>query len=206
MRTNVYVDGFNLYYGALKGAPDCKWLDLAKLSRLLLGLHDLGRIRYFTARVKGRANDPQQRQRQNIYLRALGTVPELECHFGSFQAKPKEMVRYDALPKIKMVKVMKTEEKGSDVNLATHLLLDAFREDCDSALVISNDSDLTEPIRAVREELKRPVGVANPDLGTPRVLFGDFFRQIRRTHLLASQFPEMLTDSGGTITRPSKWA
>ena len=64
------------------------------------------------------------------------------------------------------VEVIKTEEKGSDVNLATHLLADAFRHDCEAAVVITNDSDLAEPIRVVRHELGLPVGVVNP--GDPR--------------------------------------
>lgn len=206
MRTNVYIDGFNLYYGALKNDPGLRWLDVSKLSQLLLAKgFELGRIRYFTALVKGRANNPKQRQRQDIYIRALQTIPGLTPHFGSFQSKPKNMPRYDKLPKIKLVKVMKTEEKGSDVNLATYLMLDAFNQDYDSAMVISNDSDLKEPIRVVREELHRRVGIANPDLGTPRVLFGDFHRQIRKGQLLASQFPNVLTDANGTITRPPEW-
>ena len=54
------------------------------------------------------------------------------------------------------------EEKGSDVNLASHLLVDGFRDRYDLAVVISNDSDLTEPVRFVREDLNKPVGVLNP--------------------------------------------
>lgn len=206
MRTNVYIDGFNLYYGALKDDNTVRWLDLAELSRRLLSKSGtIGRIRYFTAPVKGRANNPLQRQRQDTYIRALRTVPNLEVHFGSFQVKPKMMPLWKDLPKVKMVLVAKTEEKGSDVNLATYLLLDACRKDFDSALVISNDSDLKEPIRVVRQEMGFPVGVANPDLGTPRVLVGDFHRKIRKGLLKGSQFPSTLTDPHGTITRPAEW-
>ena len=50
-----------------------------------------------------------------------------------------------------MVRVVKTEEKGSDVNLACHLVADAFEKKCDAAFVISNDSDLLEPIRIARQ-------------------------------------------------------
>ena len=41
----------------------------------------------------------------------------------------------------------KTEEKGSDVNLASHLLLDGFQQTRDTVVVFSNDSDLRVPIR-----------------------------------------------------------
>jgi hypothetical protein len=206
-KTNVYVDGFNLYYGCLKGSP-YKWLDIQKLSELLVGSwHGVNRIRYFTAMVKGRASNPKQRQRQQIYIRALETIPILHVHYGNFLANPKLLPRADKLPKLKLVEVMVTEEKGSDVNLATYLLLDAFRNDFDSALVVSNDSDLQEPIRVVREELGKKVGVVITDPAARRsALQADFYRRIRTGNLKTSQFPETLTDAHGTIRKPPEWA
>jgi NYN domain len=58
--------------------------------------------------------------------------------------------------------VIKTEENGSDVNLATYLLLDAFKKHCQAAVVISNDSDLKEPITVAQRELGLTVGIINP--------------------------------------------
>ena len=75
MVTNVYIDGFNLYYGSLKGTP-YKWLDLAELSSVLLPQDTISRIRYFTAQVNARPHDPQQPVRQQTYLRALPTIPD----------------------------------------------------------------------------------------------------------------------------------
>ena len=63
---------------------------------------------------------------------------------------------------IRKANVWKTEEKGSDVNLASFMLLDAFQEDFDLALVISNDSDLAKPVEFVQDPLGKRVGVANP--------------------------------------------
>src|SRR3712207_5989979 len=83
MRTNVYVDGFNLYYGALKGTP-YKWLNLAALCRILLPRDRIGRIRYFTAPVNDRPNSPGTVFRQDIYLPALATIPDLSVHLGRF--------------------------------------------------------------------------------------------------------------------------
>jgi hypothetical protein len=60
------------------------------------------------------------------------------------------------------VEVIRTEEKGSDVNLASYLLLDGFRGDGESAVVISNDSDLKVPIELAQKELGLVVGVVNP--------------------------------------------
>jgi hypothetical protein len=210
MRTNIYVDGFNLFYGALKDRPYAyKWLDIGKLSQLLVGSqHTVNFIRYFSAEVKGRANNPDQGQRQQIYFRALRTIPNLEIHLGKFREDPKLLPLYDLLPQQrKFCRVAVTEEKGSDVNLATYLLLDGFKNRYDSAIVISNDTDLQEPITVVRGELKKSVGVAitNPD-ARGSALQGDFYRRIRAGNLKASQFPISMTDANGTITRPSDWA
>lgn len=83
LRIHAYIDGFNLYYGALKGTPH-KWLDLKALAvQLLPAHHTIERIKYFTARVSG-AEDPDPPRRQHIYLRALQTISEMEVHFGLF--------------------------------------------------------------------------------------------------------------------------
>jgi hypothetical protein len=71
MRTNVYVDAFNLYYGCLKGTP-YRRLDLAALCRRLQPNDEINRIRYFTALVSARADDPQEAQRQLTYLAPCG--------------------------------------------------------------------------------------------------------------------------------------
>ena len=58
MRTFVYVDGFNLFYGALKGTP-FKWLDPVSLfEKVLQPRHDILKVKYFTARVVGHARRP----------------------------------------------------------------------------------------------------------------------------------------------------
>jgi hypothetical protein len=76
-RVNVYIDGFNLYYGRLKGSP-FKWLDPSKLFPLLLpDEYQIGEIKYYTARVSGGPQNPGAPTRQQIYLRALRTIPNL---------------------------------------------------------------------------------------------------------------------------------
>jgi hypothetical protein len=107
----------------------------------------------------------------------------------------------------KYVKVIKTEEKGSDVNLATHLLHDAHRGLFDIAVVISNDSDLLEPIKLVRQHLKKQVGVLNPHPNPSRALLPhiDFIKQIRAGVLKTAQFPSTLVDAHGTFTKPATW-
>ena len=207
-KTNVYVDGFNLYYGCVKGSP-FKWLDLAQLSaKLLPAAHQIHRIRYYTARVRGLPTDPDVPTRQQIYLRALATIPNLTIAYGHFLTSTVRMPLAHPTPSgPATVAVIKTEEKGSDVNLASHLLLDAFRKDCEVAFVISNDSDLLEPIRIVRAEFGMPVGVASPHARPSQVLLkqASFFRSIRTGALRSSQFPSTLADTVGSFTKPPSW-
>lgn len=205
MRTNVYVDGFNLYYGSLRRTR-FKWLDLAALCRNALAKHHvINRIRYFTALTKPTATNPQQQIRQLAYIRALQTIPNLTVHQGSFQSNPCKRPRAsDGV----LVEVIDTKEKGSDVNLASYLLLDGFKKDYEVAVVVSNDSDLTEPIRLVRHELKLAVGILNPHPNHAfelRKVPPKFHLKITAEHLAASQFPPMLQDSNGTVHRPPGW-
>jgi uncharacterized LabA/DUF88 family protein len=103
--------------------------------------------------------------------------------------------------------VIRTEEKGSDVNLATHLLHDGVKDRYDVAVVVSNDSDLLEPIGIVRTNYGKTVGLLNPQDTPSKHLRKntDFVKQIRQGPLRACQFPDTLSDAKGTITKPSSW-
>ena len=209
MKTNVYVDGFNLYYGCVKGTPH-RWLDLAQLCRILLPSNRIHRIRYFTALVQPRPDNPQQPERQQTYLRALRTIPNLSIHYGHFLSHVTRLPL--AQPPVqgpRTVEVVRSEEKGSDVNLVTALLVDGFTQDFNVAVVVSNDSDLLAPIRVVREQLGCRVGVFNPHprKRRSRALFqvATFWKQMSRRALQASQVPNTLNDSHGTITKPQGW-
>lgn len=83
MKVNVYIDGFNLYYGAVKGTP-YRWLNLAEMCRMLLPRDQILQIKYFTALVNPRPSDPDQRSRQETFLRALATIPNLSIVYGFF--------------------------------------------------------------------------------------------------------------------------
>ena len=204
-RTNVYIDGFNLYYGAVKGTP-YKWLNLAKLCQVMLPADDIQTIKYFTARASARPHDPNLPTRQQIYLRALRTIPNLPIIYGHFLTHSCRMVLTGSNP-VQKVWVDKTEEKGSDVNIAAHMLHDAFRRAFDIAVLITNDSDLVEPVRMVKSSLGIPVGVLNPHRYHSRELrqYATFMKRIRQADLLASQFPAMLTDQRGTFHKPTGW-
>ena len=162
MKTVVYIDGFNLYYGALKRTP-YKWLNVYTMCQLLLPNHQLVKIKYYTAKVEQRPHDKNQPVRQQTYLRALQTILNIEIIYGQFLQSTvwMRMVNPSATGS-PFVEVIKTEEKGSDVNIATHMVHDGHLGLYETAVIVSNDSDLVEPVKIVRKELKKKVGMLNP--------------------------------------------
>lgn len=204
MKAYVYVDGFNLYYGAVKGTP-YRWLNIATLCQLLLPRDEIRQIKYFTALVRPRPHDPGQPARQRTYLRALRTIPNLTIILGRFLTH--DVMMPLAPPEKGYAKVIKTEEKGSDVNLATHLLVDGYDDDYEIAVIVSNDSDLIAPIRVVTDQLRKPVGLLNPQKHPSRVLLPHvkFIKQIRSGVLAKSQFPITLADDEGSFSKPPSW-
>lgn len=209
MKTNVYYDGFNLYYRAVRGTP-YKWLDLLKLAQRLLPSHTINRIRYFTANAQALPTDPHVAVRQQTYLRALRTIENLSVHLGQFKRREKRGLLMRPIPGVpNVVDIQVFEEKGSDVNLATYLLADGYEGDYEQALIVSNDSDLVLPTQIVRDRLHLPVGVVNPNLdrnmGAPVELTAaaTFTRHIQERALKACQFPPKLTDAHGTFSKPA---
>ncbi|WP_066039280.1 NYN domain-containing protein [Herbiconiux solani] len=241
MRVGVYVDGFNLYYGAksqLGSIPGWRWLDLRALSSSYAKWagSSVERVIFCTARVNDPA-DPGMTQRQDFYLRALqesNSVDVIEEGYYASWSKgavmtpdrsgtraPKALV--DLLARLSwspglpvrrtadglvLATVRKREEKGSDVNVATHLLTDVLQARVDAAIVVSNDSDLALPVRVAREHV--PVGLINPQskplsdalkgVSTDGV-GGHWWRRLDPADLLRTQLPERV----GSISKPLGW-
>jgi hypothetical protein len=204
-KTYVYIDGFNLYNGAVKHTT-YKGLNLLKLCQQMLPSDNIDTVKFFTAALSGRPTDPDQPIRQQIYWRALRTIPNLSIILGQFTTHSKSMPITGCHP-IQWLKVDRTDEKGTDVNLASHLLHDGFLRLFDVAVVISNDSDLREPVRMVREVLGKPVGVLNPHKTHSQELqeYATFKKRIRASDLAVSQFPDTLSDSHGIFRKPHAW-
>jgi uncharacterized LabA/DUF88 family protein len=221
-RVAFYIDGFNLFHGALKGT-EYRWLDLeAFCEHFVRPRQELVVIKYFTALVRNRTDDPGQRQRQKEYLRALATLPKVETYYGHF-LKRKAVRQLAALPKARGKRGRKKdpgfrevwieEEKGSDVNLASQFLSDGFRARYDVAFIVSNDGDLKMPVEIGRDEFKASIIVVNPH-GERRskALTPDgtdlrrFYRRVRPGALRSSQLPLELEDENGKIQCPSGWS
>ena len=209
MLTNFYIDGFNLYYRALRNTP-FRWLDLRKLAEMLFPNDDIRRICYFTALLNERPDNSGQPWRQLTYLRALETLPGFEIHYGTFRPRVKTRRLAEPIPgRPEYVRIMDSEEKGTDVNLATRLLVDGFTNVYQQAVIVSNDSDLASPMRYVRDELGLKVTVVNPDNNnyTHRDLedAATYVKRLRKSHLRRSQFPPLVADAQGRITKPARW-
>ena len=214
MTANVYIDGFNLYYGSLKGTS-YKWLNLLAMCRILLPNRTIGKIRYFTALIKVLNHDFQSPTRQKTYLQALQTIPNLDIHYGRFVSRPQKWPAYPLVYPVagappEIVRILRTEEKRSDVNLATLLMLDCVDDEFDEAVVISNDSDLLLPIEYAVKRFGKTVGVINPQRrgNASRELMQAAswsFREINQSVLAASQFPPVVNAGGTQIAKPSTW-
>jgi len=206
MRTSIYIDGFNFYYLTVKNTP-YKWLDFKSVfTKLLHAENQIIDIKYFTAIVDGR-KDPNKPIRQQTYIRALKAyIPEFLCVLGNFQSHVVRMPISNPSKSEKFVNVIKTEEKGSDVNFAVHLLNDAWLDKYDRAIIVSNDSDLVESVKIVKEELGKSIGLTIlPKSHPSRTLlkYADFVIRIRNNILKSSQLPDRINNTN--IKKPKEW-
>lgn len=208
LRTSVYVDGFNLYFGALKGTP-YKWLNIRSVcEKLIAPVNEIREIKYFTAFVSPTPGDPDKPHHQQAYIRALRALcPETQLIKGQFRTHEVRKKLLTPINGVRHAMVVETTEKGSDVNLAVHLLNDAWMDRYDCAVVISGDSDLAESIRLVRQHHpKKPIGVISPGkrvMSKELAQAATFMRSISTTVLAASQMPDAIP--GTNITKPADW-
>lgn len=244
MRVGVYIDGYNLYYGARgicgRSAPGWRWLDLRAMVEEVIATRSkwsgvvIENVTYCTARISGASNAEGQRE-QDVYLRALAqTNSATRISYGTYVArvataplarkgpngKPilvepdwpimiQDSTGRDVPGATFMASVARREEKGSDVNVASHLLIDVLKKAVDAAVVISNDSDLAYPIEVARQHV--PVGLVNPTKGVRAgKLAGDpaegvgnhWWYRLEATDLYAHQLPAAVSPR---IRKPTPW-
>ena len=145
-----------------------------------------------------------------MYLRALESLPGVEVHYGRFRSGTKRRPLAEPQPGLTAsMRFLDSEEKGSDVNLATRLLVDGFNGEYEQAAVISNDADFAGAMRYVRDGLGLRVTLVNPDPNnsSPRDLSAaaTYVRRLWKSHLRRSQFPDTLSDEVGVIAKPPGW-
>lgn len=188
---NAYIDGFNFYKGVLEKRPHLKWLNLKSFCQSLVPDFNLGEVFYFTARIKERYQGDEAPRRQHLYLRALEAsgvkivcgrtvknrerirvattkrkeilVPELPSNLGLTQFALSKIAN-SVKPDLPKAQVSYFSEKGTDVNLASYMLRDAFKNNVKSFLLISGDTDLLTPVRFLKE-MSALIQVAVPHHG-----------------------------------------
>lgn len=199
-RVIVYVDGFNLYFGMKEaGYENCKWLDIDNLVKNLLKPNqELQKIKYFTSRV---GNNPEKQKRQTTYIEALETK-NIKIFYGHYQSDRVECKRCGNIwPSY--------NEKMTDVNIATQMIIDAYKDIYDMAMLISGDSDLVPPMKAIHENFNnKRVFVAFPpkrhNSSVSLAAKGSLI--VGRKKLVDSQFPvEVLKRDGFKLRKPSDW-
>lgn len=111
-------------------------------------------------------------------------------------------------PPPKKIPIYKTEEKGSDVNLALHLLNDAWLNAFDCAVIVSNDSDLAPALKMVKEQHQKILGLITP--GAPKrnmskqlSRYASFTKVIRSWALKNSLLPNVIPKT--EIIKPKGW-
>jgi uncharacterized LabA/DUF88 family protein len=168
----------------------------------------LKNVYFFTARVDGRGGDPTQPQRQDAYWRALRSLPGVIVKEGQFKTRPKRLpLATPPASGSKFAEVLVTEEKGSDVNLATQLLLDGANKAVGTAVVVSDDFDLQEPLRVARYRMGLEVGVVSPRerRWLANSVPANFYRPLKERWLTSSQLPASVIVDGRTVSRPTGW-
>ena len=200
-RVVAYVDGFNLYFGLKdKGWQRFYWLNIQRLvTKLLLVGQELVVTKYFTSRVLG---DSDKQKRQMTFIEALQTLDNLDILFGKYQLNPRRCSHCgfeDTVP----------NEKMTDVQIATELLSDAFADRFDIALLISADSDLVPPVRAIRKlfpEKHIVVGFPPARFSTESTTVATAFFTIDRDNLKHSLFPDKVKKKDGFVLEsPAHW-
>jgi len=161
--------------------------------------------------ISARPGDPDAPTRQTVYLDALKAhIPELTVTLGHFLQNevPMRLARPPLIGS-KYARVLKTEEKGSDVNLALHLLNDAWHDRYDCAVICSNDSDLAEALRLVKTEHNKTVILTVP--GDPALRppnnqlkrWAKATRHIELANVAACQLPNPIPGTG--LHKPATW-
>lgn len=205
-RTSIYIDGFNLYRGAIAGTAH-KWLNIQKFFELLRPADDIVAINCFTAIMAG-----QQGVRQQIYLNALATLPKLRVILGKYKTK-RVLCRIPLCEHTGDRMIVTWEEKRTDVNIAIRILDDAYQDVSDNIVLVSGDSDLVPALHAVKSRFPTKrlivyVPARDPIRGAAVEIrsAADQNKTLPLALLPKAQFsPEILDGDGNPIRKPPGW-
>lgn len=214
-RTKVYIDGYNLYYGLLKGSK-YKWLDLVSLSHCLLASdHEIVGVKYYTSIITPYPYERESIERQNVYIQALESNPLVSVVKGRYYKRtthlpPASKGCHDCEElRNGYVRVYKFEEKQSDVNMAVQAVRDAAIDSVDTVVLITGDSDQVGTIHTIRKDFKKQVIVFNPHESPCMELkmAATYYRSIPCDLPARCQLPDVIPvgTHGRVIRRPEAW-
>lgn len=225
MKTIVYIDGYNLFYGCLKHSTD-KWLDLYALfsNRIVRAQHPSSEpitLKFFTADIKAKvaSNGQDAQLAQQAYHRALEQLyPDQICIIKGYYALDKaRLLAYQKPPdKTARVDVWKLEEKQTDVNIALEAYRDAAKMHAEQLVFVSNDTDLAPALAAINKDFgeRVKVGVIIPvreqSGGRPAnqqlSQFANWTRRhITNEELHSSHLPNKIPTNKKPILKPKYW-
>jgi len=191
----IYIDGFNLYYGIRSLGQFYKWLDIQALARSFVKNDNTAiEVKYFTAKLNG---SDESVYRQNIYLDALSKYcAKVQIILGCF-AKARQC---------KHCKNKNNEEKQTDVNIACEIMQDLYENNFDIAYLISGDSDLVAPVKAI-VRLQKIIIIACPPSRKSKELneVASSYFDIDKNRLKKCQLPNEITTKRNPLERPEKW-
>jgi 6-hydroxy-3-succinoylpyridine 3-monooxygenase len=234
LRTRVYVDGFNFYYGCLKGTS-LKWLDLLSLFEKqvlpsitaeiggipLTSYLDHRAIKFFTAPIlekAAKANDSlscQEKYHAALEKYDAGRIELIKGYYSLTESSAKliNSVRPKTWPRDCVdVPIWKLEEKQSDVNLALHALFDAMSGEIEHIVIVTNDTDIAPALQMIRSHSKAVVGLVIPTTDYKRMPNADLTkhahwvrRQITLKEMQSCQLPRVIADRKRPISKPDSW-
>lgn len=210
LRCTVYIDGFNFYYGIFQNRPEWKWLNIQSFFEMIRSREDVVSIQYFTAIVDPKKGYSERRERQSLFLTALGTLPKVHIVPGVFQPRTARCEAKCCEPFIV------PQEKKTDVNIAIGMMDDCIKDRTDSVVLVSGDSDQEPAIQWIRNNYpKIGVSVYIPVLPNEKdSRRNDFYKSIGAQcvplpldGLMAHQFPRTVRlGQAQVVQRPLEWA
>lgn len=225
MKTSIYIDGYNLYYGVLRGTS-YKWLDIFKLFQKIATEQNpqarLEKVKFFTAPVKANfsSRGQQATQSQALYHKALQTkYPDhIEIIEGYFQLSKGNFPIYQTpIDKDNEIDVWRLEEKQTDVNIAVHLYRDVTIESYEQVIIISNDSDIVPALDFIKKDFSNTIiGAVLPKIKPKGKQPEGISKEIRKradwtrhyileNELANSQLPLKVPTRKKTIFKPDYW-
>lgn len=234
LRTRVYIDGYNLYYGCLKNT-NYKWLDM----QVLFEQHILPSIlvkkdgqpahidllpqsiKFFTAKIldkAAKADDSvacQAKYHVALKKKYDGKIDIIEGYYSLIEAKAKIVDVDDPKTwpkKCQEITVWKLEEKQSDVNLALQAYHDAITGEVDHVVIVTNDTDIAPALKLIREHTEVIIGLVIPTKDHERIPNADLAKyshwvrsHITKNELASSQLPRVIQGGRKPTSKPESW-